>query len=227
MSDELLNDNDDIYLTYGDKIVFKEVDNIVAEAVEQGDPEIIMRFGRSLRKDARVRGVALAKLIWSVKDNWKKFQDAGIEDDLFSVLEGEMGVPPSTASAYIRIWEAVFANPEIPDATKELLLAKPIGTLKLLPALTTEGDEVDWDEIVQAHSKEDVRQIVKRIRGEATSSKTALFIKLDIRTGQLSAKRGDMPFVNFGIINLELAKENDTVKSAIDRIIRDSRVMEA
>jgi hypothetical protein len=224
MNDELLNDNEDVYLTYGDKMVFKEVDNIVADAIAQGDPEIIMRFGRSLRKDARVRGVALAKLIWSVKDNWKKFQDAGIEDDLFSVLEGDMRVPPSTASTYIRIWEAVFANPDIPDATKELLLAKPIGTLKLLPALTTEGDVVDWDEIVRAHDKEEVRQIVKRIRGEATSSKTALFIKLDVRTGQLACKRGDMPFVNFGLLNLGI--EDEVVKSAIERIVTSSRIME-
>jgi hypothetical protein len=224
MNDELLNDNEDVYLTYGDKMVFKEVDNIVADAIAQGDPEIIMRFGRSLRKDARVRGVALAKLIWSVKDNWKKFQDAGIEDDLFSVLEGDMRVPPSTASTYIRIWEAVFANPDIPDATKELLLAKPIGTLKLLPALTTEGDVVDWDEIVRAHDKEEVRQIVKRIRGEATSSKTALFIKLDVRTGQLACKRGDMPFVNFGLLNLGI--EDEVVKSAIERIVISSRIME-
>lgn len=224
MSDELLNENEDVYLTYGDKMVFKEVDNIVAAAIAQGDPEIIMRFGHALRKDARVRGVALAKLLWHTKDNWKKFQDAGIDDDLFSVLEGEMGVPPSTASTYIRIWEAVFANPDIPDATKELLLAKPIGTLKLLPALTTEGDEVDWDEIVQAHDKKEVRQIVRRIRGEATSSKTSLYVRLDTRTGQLSAKRGEMPFVNFGLLNLGI--EDEVVKSAIERIVTSSRIME-
>ena len=222
MNDELLNDNSDVYLTRGDLLVFDEVDRTIADAVEQGDPEIIMRFGRALRKDARVRGVALSKLLWSIKDNWDKFD---VEDDMISVIESEMGIPPATSNVYIRIWEAVFANSAIPDSLKERFLNKPIGTLKLLPALTAEGDDVDWNEIAQAHTKEEVRQIVKRIRGEATSSKTALFIKLDSRNGQLSAKRGDRPYVSFGLLNLKL--EDEAVKSAIERLIRDGRIIES
>jgi len=221
---EMYGDNQDVYLTAGDKFIFNEVDEIMDRAVAQGDPSVAMKYGRALRKDVRVRGVALAKLLWRVSDNWYLFEKAGIDDDVYDVIDSEMGVPPATSSKYIHMWETIFANPEIPDNIKEALLCKPVRTLILLPSLSTEGEDVDWNEIAQAKDHEEVRQIIKRIRGEATSSKTALFIKLDVRTGQLAAKRGDTPFVNFGLLNLNI--DNEVVKSAIERIIRDARIME-
>ena len=222
---ELYGDSNDVYLTQGDKMLFDEVDNIMRLSVTSGDPTIAMRFGSSLRKDARVRGVALAKLLWGIQDNWYLFESAGVEDSMINVIESEMGVSPATANVYIRTWEAVFANPDIPDNVKERLLCKPIRTLKLLPSLAGEGDDVDWNEIASAISHDDVRKIIKRVRGEQTSSNTALFIRLDSRTGQLSCRRGDGQFHPFGILNMEL-NDNEVVVSAIERIVNNARIMQ-
>lgn len=220
---ELYGDNENVLLTRGDRMVFEEVDSIMEQAVIAGDPSIAMKFGRALRRDVRVRGVALAKLLWYVKYRWDEFEKAGVEDEALDVIHAEMGVPPSTSNVYIHMWETIFANPNIPDQIKERLLDKPIRTLKLLPSLTTEGEDVDWQEIAGALGHEEVRRIIKRIRGEATSSKTALFIRMDTRTGQLSAKRGDEPFTNFGVLNLNSG--SPVVDSAVERLVRDGRIM--
>ena len=220
---ELYGDNENVLLTHGDRMVFEEVDSIMEQAVIAGDPSIAMKFGRALRRDVRVRGVALAKLLWYVKYRWDEFEKAGVEDEALDVIHAEMGVPPSTSNVYIHMWETIFANPNIPDQIKERLLDKPIRTLKLLPSLTTEGEDVDWQEIAGALGHEEVRRIIKRIRGEATSSKTALFIRMDTRTGQLSAKRGDEPFTNFGVLNLNSG--SPVVDSAVERLVRDGRIM--
>jgi len=223
---ELYGDTTDVYLSVSDKMLFEEVDSIIASAIEQEDPSIAMRFGNAIRKDVRVRGVALAKLLWGVVDNWSKFEAYGVEDNVWDVIESEMGVPVSTSKVYTRTWESIFANPDIPDDAKERLLTKPIRTLKLLPSLAGEPD-VDWNEVASAYGHNEVRNIIKRIRGEATSSKTALFIKLDVRTGQLSAKQGEEPYKGFGVINLKLAESDEVIAHAIERLVTSARIIEA
>lgn len=219
---DLYGDNADIRLSIGDKLVFDEVDNIINLATLEGDPRIAARYGMALRKDARIRGIALAKLLWAVADQWELFQSKGTEDDFYSFVEAEMDIPISTSRVYVGIWDALFANPNVPDEVKERLLSKPIRTLKLLPALASES-EVDWNDVISTTTHDEVRQLVRQARGEQTSSKTALFIRLDTRTGQLSAKQGDKPFEPFGVLNMETG--SDVCNHAIERIIRDARLM--
>ena len=86
---------------------------------------------------------------------------------------------------------------------------------------------MDWNEVASAYGHNEVRNIIKRIRGEATSSKTALFIKLDVRTGQLSAKQGEEPYKGFGVINLKLAESDEVIAHAIERLVTSARIIEA
>lgn len=229
MSDdlELYRDNTEVFLTDNDKQLFRDVDEILKTSMEMADPGIATNFGNELRKNVRVSGVALAKLLWGLSDDWEFYTSQGIvEDSVWDVIHSDMGVPPGTARPYVRIWESLFANPEIPDDIKERLLTKPIRALKLLPALSNE-DDVDWEEISMAHDYGEMRKIVREIRGEATSSGTSLYIKLDVRNGQLAAKQGDRPYVPFGVLNLTAGESDPVIKSAIERIIERAGVIES
>ena len=217
---ELYGDNQDALLTQGDLMIFEEVDNAVAQAVEEHDVRLVTKFGRALHRDVRVRGIAMAKLLWAVQDRW---EDIGEEDEFYNVMESEIGLATSTIHKYVNLWDAVFANPDIPDWVKQRLLYKSIKSLLLLPAIAKEGG-VDWEEILKASSLNEMRAIIKGTRGAQTSSETAVFIQMDMRTGQLSARQGNNHFVIFGLLNLNI--EDEGVTTAIERIIRESRIQE-
>lgn len=219
--EELYGDNQDTALTTGDLQLFKDVDSIIQQAVDSHDVGVATKMGRALRRDVRVRGVGLAKLLWSIRDNWSQFE---IEDDFYNVIEDEVGLSVSTVHKYVNLWDALFANPEITDEIKQRLLCKPTRTLLLLTGVANDDNPVDWEAVVQASDHDEVRQIVKGARGEHTSSETAVFIRLDMRTGQLYAQRGSQPAVIFGLLNMEL--NDDASKKAIERIITNCRILE-
>ena len=102
---ELYRDNEEIYLTEQDKQLFTQVDDILAEAKERWDPSVLFGFGRELRKNVRVSGVALAKLLWGITDVWDYLiENNAVDDNVWDAIHSEMGVPPGTArSAAVRI----------------------------------------------------------------------------------------------------------------------------
>jgi hypothetical protein len=203
--------------------ILDEVDEIVVSALEKKDPTVATQYGRFLMDGVRMSGVALAKLLYRVRSEWDLFQDAGVDDDFYSVVESEMGVDVDTARKYANAWGAIFVDSHLSDDVKKRLLGKPMRILLLLPALAGE-DNVDWEEVINAHDKNEVRRIVREKRGEATSSKTALIIRLDLRTGQLTAVRGDGIREPFGMFAMDKAKTNEVVAHAINRIIQDTGI---
>ena len=215
---------EDSTLTSGDLQVLDQVDEVMAHSLEEADPRIAIRFGSALKRNMQVSGVALAKLLWNIQDNWHTFEDAGIDDDFYSVVEAEMGLALVTIKKYTRLWDSIFANSEIAEPIKQRLLGKPMTSLLLLPALTDE-DGVDWERVADAPTTDDLRSYVKEIRGSATSSDSAVFITLDVRTGQLKAHMGGKPAVVFGLFNMD-RMEDPAAKKAIERIIRNSSIKE-
>ena len=223
MSDELevLHDSNALPLSEQDIEILEQVDDFIHDALVTKDITSVISFGRRLIRGFRIRGVVLSKLLYELVTNWDNF---GVEDDYISVITNEMGVKIVTLVKYSNMWRTVFAESGISDAIKQRLLCKPVKSLLLLPALIEDGD-VNWDEIIDADTHEDLRDLIREKRGLVTSSKTALFIKLDSRTGQLSCKAGDTPFTPFGLFNLQLAETNLTVAHAIERICRDARIL--
>lgn len=215
---------EDSALTVGDLQVLDQVDEVIARSLDEEDPRIAIRFGSALKRNMQVSGVALAKLLWNIQSNWKTFENSGIEDDFYSVIEAEMGLALITIKKYTRLWDSIFANPDIPAPIKQRLLGKPMTSLLLLPALTDEAD-VDWERVADAPTKDDLRSYVKEIRGATTSSESAVFITLDVRTGHLKAYMGGNSPVIFGLLNMDRMEE-PAAKKAIERIIRNASIKE-
>jgi hypothetical protein len=218
-------DNDDVFLSKGDLSIFDDVDKVTAQSIEEGDPQIATRLGRALHRGLRVQGVALCKLLSVMRDNWSKFEADGIEDNYYSVMESEIGLAVSTVHKYCDMWSSVFANPDIPDEIKQCLLNKPVKTLLLLPALAKDAEGVEWEDVAKTTSHQEMRELIRWYRGEATSSETAIHIRLDVVSGQLSARKGTGEYVVFGILNMD-KRRDPAVDGAIDRICREARISE-
>lgn len=215
---------EDSALTQGDLDILDEVDEVVIAAVDHADPRMAMKYGSALKRNMQVSGVALAKLLWRIQDSWDVFEESGVEDDFYSVAEAEMGLTLQTIKKYTRMWDSIFANPDIPLPIKQRLLGKPITSLLLLPALTDEQG-VDWERVAEAPTRNDLRAYVKEVRGGATSSSTAVFITLDVRTGQLKAHQNGKAPIVFGLFNMDRMEEG-AAKTAIERIIRNCSIKE-
>jgi hypothetical protein len=214
--DELSNIDQSPHITPADVDVIKLVDNVVEGATIMGNPDVAFRMAVDLRKTMQMRGIALAKLLSKVRDNWPLFQAGGYEGDFEDAVFVATGIAASTTRKYADTWKALFENASIPEESKMQLMGKPIKSLILLTAAAREGEIKDWKEIVNAPDHSSVREVVRRVRGEQTSSASSLMLVLD-RTGSLHVRKGDATDI-IGFINLDRAKESELAKTAIDTL---------
>lgn len=215
-------------LSSDDMNIFEDVDVIVSRAVTIGDPLIALDYGKELVKDMQVKGVALAKLLYRLKQNWNLFEVAGFEGTLTEVAELHLGRSEETVKKYIRMWESVFENNSIPQDVKNKLMGRPIGDLILLTAVAREGNGDELALLADASDRNSLRNLIRRVRGEQTSTKTAIHINLAMRSGQhpigtLYAFQDGIKYM-IGYLNVE--SDEDVVSRAIARIVGSARITE-
>lgn len=220
-----------IPLHENDLKVLDTVNEVVGKAVMSGNPLVATEFVNELRKDVQVKGLALAKLLWAVQENWHVFERAGIADDFVTFMNVQTGVSRQTIVKYARMWKNIFANPDIEQKFKDELMGKDIKSLLLLTALASEGIEQEtMEKIVQATDTEAVREVVREERGEATSSKTALRIYYQMRDGDqfppgtLFIRSGNGKPTIIG--TLAHGSGDEDVEKAINRILNATHITE-
>lgn len=168
----------------GDAVYFNSVDDVVGRSIAAGDPMIAFEYVQGLQREGFIKGLAIAKLLYRMKQAWDLFRVAGTDDEFESVVEATLGYRPATVNKYINMWESVFENHELPEETKLMLMGKPIETLLLLTAAAREGslEQEDWDQIARSSDIRDVRARVRERRGDVTSSRNAKLPQLYRRT---------------------------------------------
>lgn len=157
-----------------------EVDTILGRAITAGNPLIATEYGNDLSNSIRLKGIALAKLLYGLKSNWALFRVAGIEEDFADFIDANMlHVSGQTADKYANMYEAVFVNPTVPAELKGQLVQKPIQSLLLLTAAVREGS-LDTDDLenVAVLDYNGIRDMVREARGHAGSSRTAIRARL-------------------------------------------------
>ena len=204
--------------------IFNDVANVISSSIIQADPSPALEYGRNLRREGQLKGLALAKLLSMLKGNWDKFKYTGIEEAIEDIVYVEMGIKPQTTRKYVALWDELFENPDIPDPVKEKLYGKSIRSLLLLTATAKDGDEVDWFEIAGAENDAEIREIIRKARGSQTSSETSILLMMD-RDGTLYAKKGtSQDKTVFG--KLDLTKMLDPIaEKAISRLIRQGGIL--
>jgi hypothetical protein len=166
-----------------------EVEAAVYDAVEAKDDHFITDLMGTKIKTIRIQGVAMAKLLSLWKDAAPEF---GLDaDDWIDHAAAWTGLASGTIYKYVDVWRSVLAPWENTDRFW-VLVSKPIQGLLLLPAAAKEGSlqENDWEEIEGAEDGLAIKKVVKRVRGEATNSKTAINLVVG-RDGLVTAWRGD------------------------------------
>lgn len=211
--------------------VFDEVDDIIGKSVLIGDPLMAFEYGSMLRRQQAVRGLALAKLLYRMRESWDLFRAAGTSDDLPTMASIHMGVAPETTKKYVNMWESVFANNDIGDDIKKILMGRPIGDLLLLTAAARDGslDDSRLLEAALAPDRASLREIVREGRGEQTSSSSAIRLvvyMVDTKNGNkgdLVAFRGKDRVV---IGTLFVESDDDLTKKAIESLLNARHVQE-
>ena len=213
-----------VSLTEEDLKIFKDVDSVIGRAVTVGDPLLAFEFGSSLLGGVKVRGFALAKLLYRLREAWGLFRAGGIDDEMITMVDVHMGVRPETTKKYIRMWEKVFENDDVPEDTKRLLMGRNLGDVLLLTAAVGDGS-LNEDELKDAALASDrvaIRDIIRQKRGQKTSSSSSIVICLRMSDGALYAKRGD-DRETIGILN---KPESEIGEKAIARLIGAAGIVE-
>lgn len=228
-----MNEDNDLMISNGmdlspmfnqkDLDFLNEVDEVIERSIIQADPTYAFNFGRTLWKDGHLKGLALAKFLAKMSQQWHVFSMGEVEERFEDAVSSEIGISPQTVRKYANMWENLFENDEIPAEYRALLYGKPIKSLLLLTAAARDGDDIDWEEVTNASTGNEIRDIVREARGEQTSSKNSLRIRLS-RSGKLEVQRGfDGPITVFGYIELTLRDDPD-VDAAITRLVERAGV---
>jgi len=194
-----------------------EVDRVIAQSILQADPTYAFDFGRMVWKDGHLKGLALAKFLAKLNQQWYQFGAGDVQERFEDAVTAEIGISAQTVRKYSSMWENLFENDEIPEETKKLLYGKPIKSLLLLTAVARDGELIDWHDVGEASTGNEIRDLVRAVRGEQTSSSSALRIVLD-RQGRLKVQKGMGESTVIGTINLELLSDPD-LKKAVMRIV--------
>jgi len=207
--------------------IFNQVDNVIALSISTGDPLLACDFGTKLEQVARVTSVALAKLLFKLYDSWDIISAGGVEDDYFNFVEAHMGYRPSTVRKYINMWEGIFEYSDLTDDVKDALAGKSMRELLKLVGAIRDGS-LNETEIQAAiiSDEQGIREIVRRARGEQTSSNSSIFILLEPRREGGRYAQGTLVAIQHGerevIGALNLQATTDFGRKAVERIISSS-----
>lgn len=203
--------------------LLKNVDQVIDKAIEQDNKWMGWDGGYQLRRSLVAGGVAMAKLLWRQweafyagddpmqmhGDAWETFKNDGVE---------RLGLARQTVTKYTETYGTVLLK-------RPALQVKPIGALMLITPAAKENQLKDknWNQLEKAHDKKAIREIIREVRGEATSSGTAVKIMINPEGHLLAAKGGD-PYTIFGYI--DPAPKTDAGKQARARIINATGIQE-
>jgi len=202
----------------------------IEEANRTRDPDALFNYGRSLVRRGQLSGIKLAHLLALLDAEWEDAVDAktkvvvkmglgrhlGIEDTLKDVVQQRMGVAGGTFTKYANAWKALHgAQGFVPTDVRQHVQTQPIEWQLLLTAAASDMKRADWEEVALAQKKQDVQKVVRRVRGQRTSSQSALRIYLR-RNGRLEAIKG-RTHADIGRLNLKV--KGPVGQAAIERLL--------
>ena len=208
-----------ITLNKEDMELLSFVDDIVQKSREAGNPDIAFKEGYALRRRGHSTALAVAKLLYGLKEWWEHFAtDMTFYDAAFH----GMGYARVTVDDYLGTWEEVVLK--APEQFRKQIMGKSLNTLKLLTAASREGQltDEDWEEVAGAHDKSGVQDVVRRVRGTNTSAGSRIVLTWE-RDGNLYARRGNSDPSHLGF--LHQTSDDELVNIAVERLIRAAGVI--
>lgn len=201
---------------------YEELAQKIFSSIQSGELDEVKNFVLALRKNNHFSALILSQVLTELHTNWADIQKkAKIHDDFISYAESEYLLSPQTVVKYTTMWRTIFQNPSIPAHIVERLKFKPINFLLRLVAFAQEDPSLeDWERVLQCDSISELRELIRELRGETTSSKTAVVFYYDIRTKTLTATHRDKqyPIAVFAVPNKNDETHIELIAKLLTRI---------
>jgi len=193
------------------------------------DPDIAFRYAVSLRKVVHLQGVELAALFFEMRQKFEKYGFES-EDDFYDTAYERTGYAVETLRKYANMWESVLGpGSKIPKKTRAQLASLPVRTQLLLTGMAREDKITNeqWEKVSKSPDHQTVREFIRKVRGQRTSARNALNIKLS-RDGTVNAYQGNIGPIDLFILvpnDRGTKEEKDIRKRGQERVLNASGVL--
>ena len=198
------------------KMILKDAELVVEDAIKHKDPEIALEYGARLNRMGQAAWATCAHLVYKLNEVWGT--DAlPAEGSFLDAVGARWNKSRETVRRYLEIWTYVIEKPEHKQSRVKRLVGKSMQGLWYIKAAAKEGQltESDWEEIEDAPDMASLRDISKRVRGEYGRAKDALKLQIDPEDGTIRARtKGAYEVV--GVLNIKSGSE--VVQAAVEAI---------
>ncbi len=199
----------------------RRVDAVIAESVMEKSPDKAIRLCKFLIGATQLSGLALAKILYELRKNWWKFE---IDEDFTDYIYKEIGKHRHTVERYLAI--ADMLGNYVPKDVKPQLEKMPVGSLAPIANAIKQGyrlEPKDWQEVTQATSPNEVREIIREIKGQK-GKKSLITLILD-RHGSIWVYNFNEERFFVGSLDIREAEDNEYVAKAIERIVGNAGIL--
>jgi len=196
------------------------VERIIKESLRDSNPEVAFQYGWQLRAGMQIRGWALAKLLYLMEQVWEDYK---IGDNFYDAVTGYLALHKNTIKRYIEVWESrELIPPQLLSEFQQRAVRTHLPIASAI-ALGYEIDDDTWQKLADAPDLNTVSKIVREdVRGEKLK-KGSISLFMD-RNGSLWVFSHDKRYF-FGSLSVE--DEEEAVQKAINRVIKNSGILQA
>ena len=204
-------------ISSGDEVL-DWIEEVIINSIDEKNILIGLNACKGLVGISKKSGLALAKGLYLLRENWEQFE---MDDPFDEYVYPEIGLHPTTVDRYVEVWEMLSVAPANIVAR---LKDQNIKSLIPIAKAVKQGYEIDeegWEKLADAPDFTSVSKICREdIKGQEPR-KSGLQIYVD-HIGTLWAwKAGE----RFYIGSLEIDDDTEPVQQAINRITKNAGVL--
>ena len=197
----------------------KFVDEIIQKSIVEKDALVALNACRNLIKVFKLSGIALAKFLYLIQENWYVYDT---DEEFDTYVYTYVGLHKYTISRYVSAWKLIL---NLPEKISDELKQKNMREIVPIANAVAQGYEIDdktWEKLNIAPDLNTVLKIVREEIKELPPRKGSIQLSID-KMGSIWA------FANknkFFVGSLEMDSDEDIVQKSIQRIIKGSGIME-
>jgi len=191
----------------------REVDRIIAQAIQEKDSELVLTTIVHLVAGFRKSGLCLAKLLYEAQKCWLVL-DAG--DNFYDMMFERTGISTTTIDRYISVW-SMYAQKDIPEDFQQRIKLFPMKNQIPIAKAIEQGIDFtpeQWESLSMAPDNSSLLAEIRKAKGQEPR-KNSLTITLK-RGGSLEMYYQNTKY-DLGWLNTE--DTNEIVQKAISRIL--------
>lgn len=219
--DLLLIGNLDQPLSVDSDWVMDKIDEILKRSIKEKNVYLALNICKELVAVGQVAGLALSKALYYIQKNWDKYKVEGEFDD---IVYEYIGKHKHTVERYVKVW-GMFDNAVVPQDHVEELQNRNIRDLIPIANAIYQGYEIDadqWEELVDAPDFNTVAKIIREDVKDKPPRKGALQLFLDSEGTIWAYQDNHRYFVG----SLEVSSDEEPIKQAIERITKNSGMLQ-